>query len=43
MRNPGEPYRQFLSIVLRKLDATLARVKGTISAALARLTQTPMN
>ena len=27
-RNPGEPYRQFLSIVLRKLDATIARVQG---------------
>jgi len=27
-RNPGEPYRQFLSIVLRKLDATIARVEG---------------
>ena len=28
MRNPGEPYRQFLSLVLRKLDATLARIQG---------------
>ena len=27
-RNPGEAYRQFLSIVLRKLDATIARVEG---------------
>jgi phosphoenolpyruvate carboxylase len=27
-RNPGEPYRQFLSIVLRKLDARLARLEG---------------
>jgi phosphoenolpyruvate carboxylase len=27
-RNPGEPYRQFLSIVLRKLEARLARVEG---------------
>jgi phosphoenolpyruvate carboxylase len=27
-RNPGEPYRQYLSIVLRKLDATIARVQG---------------
>ena len=27
-RNPGEPYRQFLSLVLRKLDTTLARVQG---------------
>jgi phosphoenolpyruvate carboxylase len=27
-RNPGEPYRQYLSIVLRKLDATIARVEG---------------
>ncbi len=27
-RNPGEPYRQFLSIMLRKLDATIARVQG---------------
>ncbi len=28
MRNPGEPYRQFLTLVLRKLDATLARIQG---------------
>jgi phosphoenolpyruvate carboxylase len=27
-RNPGEPYRQFLSIVLRRLDATIAQVEG---------------
>ena len=27
-RNPGEPYRQFLTLVLRKLDATLARLQG---------------
>jgi phosphoenolpyruvate carboxylase len=27
-RNPGEPYRQFLTVVLRKLDATIARVEG---------------
>ena len=27
-RNPGEPYRQFLTLVLRKLDATAARVEG---------------
>ena len=27
-RNPGEPYRQFLTLVLRKLDATLARIQG---------------
>jgi phosphoenolpyruvate carboxylase len=27
-RNPGEPYRQFLSIILRKLDARLARIEG---------------
>ena len=27
-RNPGEPYRQYLSVVLRKLDATIARVQG---------------
>jgi phosphoenolpyruvate carboxylase len=27
-RNPGEPYRQFLSVVLRRLDATMARVQG---------------
>ena len=27
-RNPGEPYRQYLSIVLRKLDATIARVQN---------------
>ena len=28
MRNPGEPYRQFLTLVLRKVDATLARIQG---------------
>ncbi|MBM3543585.1 MAG: phosphoenolpyruvate carboxylase [Alphaproteobacteria bacterium] len=28
MRNPGEPYRQFLTMVLRKLDATIARIEG---------------
>jgi phosphoenolpyruvate carboxylase len=27
-RNPGEPYRQYLSIVLRRLEATMARVEG---------------
>ncbi len=27
-RNPGEPYRQFLTLILRKLDATIARVEG---------------
>ncbi len=27
-RNPGEPYRQYLTLVLRKLDATLARIQG---------------
>ncbi|MGV1015076.1 MAG: phosphoenolpyruvate carboxylase, partial [Methyloceanibacter sp.] len=27
-RNPGEPYRQFLTLVLRKLDATIARIEG---------------
>lgn len=27
-RNPGEPYRQYLSIVLRRLDATMARIEG---------------
>ena len=27
-RNPGEPYRQYLSVVLRKLDATIARAQG---------------
>jgi phosphoenolpyruvate carboxylase len=27
-RNPGEPYRQYLSVVLRRLDATMARVGG---------------
>jgi len=27
-RNPGEAYRQYLTIVLRKLDATLVRVEG---------------
>jgi len=27
-RNPGEPYRQFLTCVLRKLDATTRRAKG---------------
>ena len=27
-RNPGEPYRQYLTLVLRRLDATSARVEG---------------
>ncbi|MCJ2116353.1 phosphoenolpyruvate carboxylase [Methylobacterium sp. J-001] len=27
-RNPGEPYRQYLTCVLRKLDATIARNEG---------------
>lgn len=27
-RNPGEPYRQYLSCVLRKLEATIARNEG---------------
>ncbi|WP_204317019.1 hypothetical protein, partial [Klebsiella aerogenes] len=27
-RNPGEAYRQFLTCVLRKLDATIARNEG---------------
>ena len=27
-RNPGEPYRQFLTVVLRKLEASVARVEG---------------
>jgi phosphoenolpyruvate carboxylase len=27
-RNPGEGYRQYLSVVLRRLDATMARVEG---------------
>jgi phosphoenolpyruvate carboxylase len=27
-RNPGEAYRQYLTIVLRKLDATLTRIDG---------------
>jgi phosphoenolpyruvate carboxylase len=27
-RNPGEAYRQYLTIVLRKLDATIARTAG---------------
>ena len=27
-RNPGEPYRQFLSIVLRRLDVTIAQIEG---------------
>ncbi|WP_342149084.1 phosphoenolpyruvate carboxylase [Methylorubrum sp. SB2] len=30
-RNPGEAYRQFLSCVLRKLDATIARNQGARS------------
>ena len=39
-RNPGEPYRQYLSIVLRKLDATIARVEGMdIGGPGARLRQ----
>ena len=28
-RNPGEPYRQFLTCVLRKLDATMMRAQGS--------------
>jgi phosphoenolpyruvate carboxylase len=28
-RNPGEPYRQFLTCVLRKLDATMTRAEGS--------------
>jgi len=28
-RNPGEPYRQFLTCVLRKLDATMKRAEGS--------------
>jgi phosphoenolpyruvate carboxylase len=28
LRNPGEPYRQYLSVVLRRLDATMARIEG---------------
>jgi phosphoenolpyruvate carboxylase len=28
-RNPGEPYRQFLTCVLRKLDATVLRAEGS--------------
>jgi phosphoenolpyruvate carboxylase len=27
-RNPGEPYRQFLTLVLRKLDASIASIEG---------------
>jgi len=27
-RNPGEPYRQFLTVVLRKLEASIARIEG---------------
>ncbi|MEM7192104.1 MAG: phosphoenolpyruvate carboxylase, partial [Pseudomonadota bacterium] len=27
-RNPGEPYRQFLTCILRKLDATILRADG---------------
>jgi phosphoenolpyruvate carboxylase len=27
-RNPGEPYRQFLTCILRKLDATMTRAQG---------------
>jgi phosphoenolpyruvate carboxylase len=27
-RNPGEPYRQFLTVVLRKVEASVARVEG---------------
>ncbi|GJE55373.1 MULTISPECIES: phosphoenolpyruvate carboxylase [Methylobacterium] len=28
-RNPGEPYRQFLTCILRKLEATIQRNKGS--------------
>ena len=31
-RNPGEPYRQFLTTVLRKLDGTLSRVQSGAAA-----------
>lgn len=27
-RNPGEPYRQFLTVMLRKLDASMVRAEG---------------
>src|SRR5262249_46148665 len=27
-RNPGEPYRQFLTVVLRKLESSIVRVEG---------------
>ncbi|GJD69084.1 phosphoenolpyruvate carboxylase [Methylobacterium gnaphalii] len=30
-RNPGEPYRQFLTCILRKLEATIQRNKGSRS------------
>ncbi len=31
-RNPGEAYRQYLTCVLRKLDATIARTEGAAKA-----------
>ncbi len=31
-RNPGEAYRQYLTCVLRKLDATIARTEGAAEA-----------
>ena len=37
-RNPGEPYRQFLTTVLRKLDGTIVRIQSGAPAA----TVTPM-
>ena len=40
-RNPGEAYRQYLTIVLRKLDATLARTEGN-GANARRVPITPM-
>ncbi len=40
-RNPGEPYRQYLTLMLRKLDATLARIQGLISPDLAGLMPAP--
>ena len=41
-RNPGEPYRQYLTFVLRKLDATLARTEGMdIAGPGGRITPAP--
>ncbi len=41
-RNPGEAYRQYLTCVLRKLDATIARTEGADEALGWAVPITPM-